>query len=416
VDNALGADGAAPGGGRSARSRRRTGIVAAVAGVVVAVVLGVIVFSGAGTSSTPSPAGVVTGGGSAPVPGIAAQSAQLLDLDVLSQAQTSPAPPFSLVDQNGQPTSLAQLRGKVVVWTLSDDRCTDLCVLFAQDVVAADRDLGRAAAHVAFVSVNANPYYPSTATVHDWSVQNDLESLPNWEFLTGTPTQLQAVWSDYHVNVILDAKDQTVQHDTTIEFIDPDGRTRAVGDFANGSLDTAYYAHTMAQMADDLLPADQQATVGGPTVSSPVTQGATLGERAPSFDLPVLGSTGKSAGLGAYAGELLVLNFWSSTCSICLQEMPALQQVTTDLHGQVAIVGVDVADPRRSSLAFARRLGVTYPLLSDHSGSTASAYRVDALPVTFLISPKGTILARHPGALTAPELEAILDMDDPNLG
>jgi cytochrome oxidase Cu insertion factor (SCO1/SenC/PrrC family) len=390
--------------------------VAATVAVVVAVVLGVIVFSAAGTSSTPSPAGIVTGDGSASVPGIAARSAQLLDLDVLSPSQTSPAPAFSLVDQNGKPTSLAQLRGKVVVWSLSDDRCTDLCVLFAQDVVAADHDLGRAADHVAFVSVNANPYYPSTAAVHSWSVQNDLESLPNWEYLTGSPAQLQAVWSAYHVNVILDPKDQTVQHDTTIEFIDAEGRTRAVGDFANGSLDTAYYAHTLAQMADDLLPAGQQAKVGGPEVSSPVTQGATLGDRAPSFDLPVLGSSGKSAALDSYAGRLLVVNFWSRTCSICLQEMPALQQVTKDLDGKIAIVGIDVADPRHSSLSFARRLGVTYPLLSDESGATASAYRVDALPVTFLISSKGTILARHPGALTAPELEAILDMDDPSLG
>jgi cytochrome oxidase Cu insertion factor (SCO1/SenC/PrrC family)/thiol-disulfide isomerase/thioredoxin len=416
MDETAGPDGPAAHRAPSPGSTRRTGIAAAAVGVVVAVVLGVVLFSGAGTSSTPSPAGVVTGGGSAPVPGVPAQSAQLLDLDVLSKSQTSPAPPFSLVDQNGNPTSLAQLRGKVVVWSLNDDQCTDLCVLLAQDVVAADHDLGRAAAHVVFVSVNANPYYPSTAAVHSFSVQNDLESLPNWEYVTGSPAQLQAVWSAYHVNVILDPKDRTVQHDTTIQFIDPEGRTRAVGDFANGSLDTAYYAHTLAQMADDLLPADQRVNVGGPEINSPVTQGATLGDQAPSFDLPLLGSPAKSAGLNSYAGKLVVLNFWSSTCSICLQEMPALQQVSKDLDGKIAIVGVDVADPRRSSLSFARRLGVTYPLLSDQSGATASAYRVDALPVTFLISSKGTILARHPGALTAPELEAILDMDDPSMG
>jgi peroxiredoxin len=156
--------------------------------------------------------------------------------------------------------------------------------------------------------------------------------------------------------------------------------------------------------------------VGGPEINAAVTQGATLGDKAPSFDLPLLGSQAKSAALDSYAGKLVVLNFWSSTCSICLQEMPALQQVSQDLGGKIAVVGVDVADPRRSSLAFAHRLGVTYPLLSDQSGATASAYRVDALPVTFLISSQGTILARHPGALTAAELEAILDMDDPSMG
>ena len=33
------------------------------------------------------------------------------------------------------------------------------------------------------------------------------------------------------------------------------------------------------------------------------------------------------------------------------------------------------------------------------------------MPVPFVISPAGWIVARHPGALTVPELAAILDMD-----
>jgi len=51
----------------------------------------------------------------------------------------------------------------------------------------------------------------------------------------------------------------------------------------------------------------------------------------------------------------------------------------------------------------------------DQDGAVAASYRVDALPVTFVISPAGWIVARHPGALTVPELAAILDMDFPSL-
>jgi thiol-disulfide isomerase/thioredoxin len=107
----------------------------------------------------------------------------------------------------------------------------------------------------------------------------------------------------------------------------------------------------------------------------------------------------------------LVLNFWSSTCSICVSEMPALEQVEHDFGNQVNIVGIDVADPRSKAARFAATLGVTYPLLADPEGTTAADYQVTGLPVTLVISTTGSILERHQGALTTPELEAVLEME-----
>lgn len=374
-------------------------------GIVLAAVLAVVLFGNGSGSS---------GGASAEVaPGVDSASAKLLDLNVFPAHDSPVAANFDLVDQHGQPTSLAEFRGKVVVWSLNDDQCTDLCALFAQDVVEADKDLGASARDVVFLSVNANPYYPSPAAVRAWSVQHEVEHLRNWVYVTGTPSQLQHTWNAYHVTVQLDPTDRTVVHDATVYFIDPDGRMRGIADFTEGSISTAYYAHAMAQMADDLLPPHEQVQVGGTDVDAATTQGATVGDRAPGFTLPVLGA-GTVAGLAHFEGKPLVVNFWASTCSICTEEMPALEQVDRDFSGKVNFVGVDVADPRHAT-AFARKLGVRYPLLSDADGTAAAAYRVDALPVTFVISPGGTILARHEGALTHDELVAVLEMDFQNL-
>lgn len=394
-----------PSSSGSRRSRRRR-LVLLGTSITLAVVLLAILF---GTQLTSSGTG-----GRDVAPGVDQQSAKLLDLNVFGVHQTSTAPGLRLVDQHGQPVSLSQFRGKVVVWSLNDDRCTDLCALFAQDVVAADKDLGPAAKDVVFVSVNANPFYPSPADVRAWSVQHDLEHLPNWVYLTGTPSQLQQTWNAYHVTVMLNQKDRTVAHDAIAYFIDPQGRMRAIANFTQGSISTAYYAHAMAQMADDLLPAGQRSQVGGTDVEAAVDQGATVGDSAPTFSLRDLdGRAGVS--LSRLEGKPLVVNFWSSTCSICTQEMPALQRVDSDFKGKVNFVGVDVADPRSSAASFARTLGVRYPLLDDPGGQVAADYRVDALPVTFVISRSGTILARHEGALTRDELVAVLDMDFPGL-
>jgi cytochrome oxidase Cu insertion factor (SCO1/SenC/PrrC family) len=80
---------------------------------------------------------------------------------------------------------LSQFRGKAVVLSFNDDRCTDVCTLLAQDIVRADQDLGRTGrSRVAFVSVNVNPFYPQVRYVKQWSDQQDLGSLPNWHFGT----------------------------------------------------------------------------------------------------------------------------------------------------------------------------------------------------------------------------------------
>lgn len=141
----------------------------------------------------------------------------------------------------------------------------------------------------------------------------------------------------------------------------------------------------------------------------------TAGDRAPAFSLPVLGSAGAPDTLTGLDSGPLVVNFWSSTCTICVQEMPALQEVDDAFGGAVRFVGIDVVDPSMTAAAFAAKLGVHYTLLSDANGTVAAAYGVDALPVTFVVSPAGTILARHEGVLTRAQFEAMLARSFPSL-
>jgi cytochrome oxidase Cu insertion factor (SCO1/SenC/PrrC family)/peroxiredoxin len=387
--------------------RRATALLT---GCVLAGGLAAVLFAGVGTSSS-GHAGASDGTVTQTAPGIDQAAADLMQLNVVPATQARRAPAIDLVDQNNQATTLGQYRGKVVIWSINDDKCTDLCALFAESVVAAEKDLGRAASDVVFLSINANPYYTAPSDVQAWSERNDLAGRPNWVYLTGSPAQLQRVWSDYQVTVIPDPKTRTVTHDAMVQFIDPTGRIRSYGYFGQGAISTAFYAHTMAQMADDLLPPSEQVQVGGPDVLDRATAGATVGSRAPAFDLAALDGTGGTDSSASLERQPLVVNFWSSTCSVCTSEMPALEQVQQAYPTQVRVVGVDVADPRSRAAAFARRLGVTYPLLADPDGSTAAAYDVTGLPVTFVIGPGGTILARHDGNLTAAELAAVLQMD-----
>lgn len=382
------------------RTRRRIALVAT--GVILAGVLAAVLFT-RGSGGSPDVA-----------PGISAPAARLLTLDVFGPSSVAPAPGFTLTDQYGQAVSLSQFRGKTVVLSFNDDQCLDLCTLLAQDIVVADRDLGPARKDVVFLSVNANPFYPQVSAVRQWTDEHGLGGEPNWLFTTGTPAQIESVWKLYGAEVEMDAATRTVVHSTGLYFIGPGGHQHAFGQFGTNAADTSLFAHSMAQMAVDLLPSSERVTVGGPSVPPPASGDGAIGSRAPGFDLARLNGGGRLS-LASLRGRYTVVNFWASTCTACVGELPHLEAAYKQYSSQVSFVGVAVSDSAAAARVFARRAGITYPLVADHSGVVAGAYAVPGLPFTAIVGPSGTVLVRHPGALTTEQLVYILQDFDPSL-
>jgi cytochrome oxidase Cu insertion factor (SCO1/SenC/PrrC family) len=112
-----------------------------------------------------------------------------------------PAPGFTLTDQNGRAVSLAQLRGKVVLLTFLDPVCTTDCPIIAQEFKQTGELLGAKDKDVELVAVVANPTYRSTTFTQAFDQQEGLAGVPNWLYLTGSVSQLGAVWRHYGVSV-----------------------------------------------------------------------------------------------------------------------------------------------------------------------------------------------------------------------
>lgn len=381
-------------------------------GVLALALVVVLIVSLVPGPSSPSSPSSSTADSSA---GIGRPAASLLELAGLGTSRT-PMPNFALTDQRGKPLSLAQFAGRAVVLSFNDDECQDLCTLLALDVAAANRDLGPLAKHVAFVSINANPYKPAVADVKAWTDAHGLGSADNWYFGTGTPATLAAIAKNYGVPIALDPKTRTVQHGAQLFFIDPKGAQAQVGGFGTGAASTALFGHAMAQLAVSLLPANEHGPIGGPAVMAPVAHSAQLGDIPTPAQLPELGTPSVMVGTAASAGKYEVINFWSSTCTACVQELPRLQSEFKKFGGRVQFTGIDVSDTTGSGLAFATHAGVTYPLASDQSGALAGRFQITGLPFTVILDPAGTVLIRHPGAFTAEQLDYVLNSFDPALG
>ena len=133
------------------------------------------------------------------------------------------------------------------------------------------------------------------------------------------------------------------------------------------------------------------------TPAPPVPLYGTPGPPAPAInhfapDVSLLDASGNRIRLSSLRGSVVVLNFWYAACEPCRSEMPTLER-TYEQNQKVGlvIVGVDVADDAQTMAAFARTLGVTYPVFRDDQGSAFSAFQLSATPSTFVIDRAGVI-------------------------
>ena len=113
-------------------------------------------------------------------------------------SSSSPAPGFELRDQFGQPASLSDSMGRVVVLTFLYTHCPDICPIVTSHLRDAHRMLGDAADGVSFLAVSVDPERDTVERAHAYS--EDWGMLNKWRFLTGSEAELSAVWSDYYID------------------------------------------------------------------------------------------------------------------------------------------------------------------------------------------------------------------------
>jgi cytochrome c biogenesis protein CcmG, thiol:disulfide interchange protein DsbE len=129
------------------------------------------------------------------------------------------------------------------------------------------------------------------------------------------------------------------------------------------------------------------------------------GTPAPAFSLPALRG-GDPVTLAAYQRTPVIVNFFASWCPDCRQELAAMATVAREAGGRVAVIGVDSnetsTDTTTRLLAAA---GATYPVALDAGATVASRYLVAALPVSYFVDAKGTVVGAALGPQSASSLE-----------
>jgi protein SCO1 len=131
--------------------------------------------------------------------------------------------PFRLIDQNGEPFSDTDLRGKSFLVFFGFTHCPDVCptTLFAISEIM--RKLGPQADRTAALFISVDPERDTPEAMRDYLASFD----PHVHGLTGDAAALAAVAKAYRVyykKVPLDGGDYTMDHTAIVYLMDKDGR------------------------------------------------------------------------------------------------------------------------------------------------------------------------------------------------
>ena len=113
--------------------------------------------------------------------------------------------------------------------------------------------------------------------------------------------------------------------------------------------------------------------------------------------------------------QVVVVNLWGSWCPPCIEEIPDLEKVWTDVQAAgkpVQFMGIDFREDPQRGQAFVRTQKMTYPSLSDESGVLILAFGRQAPtspPSTLVLDKDGRVAARANGAVSATTLQGLID-------
>jgi len=122
--------------------------------------------------------------------------------------------------------------------------------------------------------------------------------------------------------------------------------------------------------------------------------------RAPAPDIALRTLDGESLKLSDLRGKVVLLNFWATSCTTCVHEMPALAEA----HRRYAARGYETVavamnyDRPDYVANFAKERALPFKVAIDIDGAIEKAFDgIRATPTSFLIDKRGAIVQRYVG-------------------
>jgi peroxiredoxin len=133
-------------------------------------------------------------------------------------------------------------------------------------------------------------------------------------------------------------------------------------------------------------------------------------DRAP--DATFVSIKGEKLTTAALRGKVVLVNFWATSCTTCVHEMPMLVETYKKYapRGYETIAVAMSYDPPNYVLNFAQTRALPFKVALDPVGELAQRFgNVKLTPTTFILDKHGNIAKRYVGEPSESELHALIE-------
>lgn len=138
----------------------------------------------------------------------------------------------------------------------------------------------------------------------------------------------------------------------------------------------------------------------------------SLNKRQSAPEITFVSIKGEKIAPESLRGKVVMVNFWATSCTTCVGEMPKMVDTYNKFKGQgLEFVAVAMSyDPPNYVLNYAETRQLPFKVALDTDGSAAKAYgNVAMTPTTFVIGKDGKILKRYLGEPDFAALHKLLE-------
>lgn len=176
-----------------------------------------------------------------------------------------------------------------------------------------------------------------------------------------------------------------------------DVRSHVLGYILNESLRFGHLRFSEEMLADYRKLEPKKEYLAFLEATYAANQKFALGSPAPDFALTT--ATGQTVRLSDFKGKLVYLNFWTTTCGLCLVDMQYAQKLIEKFEGKPIVfisVGLDEDQKAWQTMVTKKNLGGIHVYSPGLESEVIKNYSLGDLPAYFLIGEDGTFLSVKP--------------------
>lgn len=94
----------------------------------------------------------------------------------------------------------------------------------------------------------------------------------------------------------------------------------------------------------------------------------------------------------------VLVNFWATWCTYCVEEMPDLVKLQTKHEAKgFTVLAVNEGESASQAVAFVKKRGLNFPVVVDEDMAVGQSYGLVGIPTSILLSSEGKVIGQYTG-------------------